>query len=155
MIMLILWLKPRLLGLTMTGSVRDRRLRLFLRSAVAGLIVFSLIIQGAHYYRWVRWPAYTVRDTSRDLGKLPGEVLIAGLWAPLATIENRHRSLYFGDNWFNQKRTFVNHPVTHLFLWEGNHQEEIRFLNKKISENHGAGDPHPDLYHQQLSGALI
>ena len=133
-IMLLSWLKPRLLGLTMAGSVRDRGLRLFLRSAVIGLVAFSLIIQGVHYYRWVRWPAYTVRDTSRDLGTLPDEALIAGLWAPLATIENRHRSLYFGENWFNQRRTFVKYPVTHLFLWEGAHEEEIRFMNKKYPE---------------------
>jgi len=129
--MLALWTKPKLLNLTMSGSVRDRRIRLFLRSAVAGLIGFSLIIHGAQYWRWVRSPAYTVRNTSRSLRALRGEVLIAGLWAPLATIENRHRSLVLGNNWFNYENTFVKYPVTHLFLWDGNHQEEIRFLIKK------------------------
>jgi 4-amino-4-deoxy-L-arabinose transferase-like glycosyltransferase len=129
--MLVLWTKPRLLGLAMSGSDRDRRIRLFLRSAVAGLIGFSLIIQGAQYYRWVRSPAYTVRNTSRELGRLSGEVLIAGLWAPLATIENRHRSLYLGKNWFNYHKTFTRYPVTHLFLWDGNNQEELRFLMER------------------------
>jgi hypothetical protein len=104
--MLVLLTKPKLLGLAMRGSDRDRRIRLFLRSAVAGLIGISLIIHGAQYYRWVRSPAYTVRNTSRELGRLSSEALIAGLWAPLATIENRHRSLYLGKNWFN--RTAVN-----------------------------------------------
>jgi 4-amino-4-deoxy-L-arabinose transferase-like glycosyltransferase len=129
---LVLWTKPRLLGQAMSGSDRDRRIRLFLRSAVAGLIGFSLIIQGAQYYRWVRSPAYTVRNTSRELGRLSGEaLLIAGLWAPLATIENRHRSLYLGKNWFNHYKTFVRYPVTHLFLWDGNNQEELRFLMER------------------------
>jgi hypothetical protein len=102
---------------------------------VAGLIGFSLIIHGAQYYRWVRSPAYTVRNTSRELGRLSGEILIAGLWAPLATIENRHRSLYLAKDWFNYYKTFAKHPVTHLFLWDGNNQEELRFLiesNPKI-----------------------
>jgi hypothetical protein len=126
--MLVLSIKPKLLGLAMSGSGRDRRIRLFLRSAVAGLIGLSLIIHGAQYFRWVRSPAYSVRNTSRELGRLSGEVLIAGLWAPLATIENRHRSLYLGKNWFNFHKTFVRYPVTHLFLWDGNNQEELRFL---------------------------
>jgi 4-amino-4-deoxy-L-arabinose transferase-like glycosyltransferase len=133
--MLVLLTKPKLLGLAMSGSDRDRRIRLFLRSAVAGLIGFSLIIHGAQYYRWVRSAAYTVRNTSRELGRLSGEVLIAGLWAPLATIENRHRSLYLGKDWFNYYKTFTKYPVTHLFLWDGNNQEELRFLiesNPKI-----------------------
>jgi 4-amino-4-deoxy-L-arabinose transferase-like glycosyltransferase len=128
---LVLWTKPRLLGQAMSGSDRDRRIRLFLRSAVAGLIGFSLIIQGAQYYRWVRSPAYTVRNASRELGRLSGEALIAGLWAPLATIENRHRSLYLGKNWFNDHKTFTRYPVTHLFLWDGNNQEELRFLMER------------------------
>jgi len=128
---LVLWTKPRLLGQAMSGSDRDRRIRLFLRSAVAGLIGFSLIIQGAQYYRWVRSPAYTVRNASRELGRLSGEALIAGLWAPLATIENRHRSLYLGKNWFNDHKTFNRYPVTHLFLWDGNNQEELRFLMER------------------------
>ena len=133
-IMLVSWMKPRLLGLAKAGSNRDRRTRLFLRSAVVGLIGFSLMIQGAHYCRWVRSPAYTVRNASRSLRTLRGEVLIAGLWAPLATIENRHRSLVLGNNWFNYENTFVKYPVTHLFLWDGNRQEEIRFLIKKYPE---------------------
>jgi len=63
---------------------------------------------------------------------MPGEnLLIAGLWAPLATIENRHRSLYLGKNWFNYRKTFSRYPVTHLFLWDGNNQEELRFLMER------------------------
>jgi len=133
-VMLVSWMKPNLLGLATAGSNRGRRIRLFLRSGVAGLISFSLIIHGAQYCRWVRSPAYTVRNTSRELGRLSGEALIAGLWAPLATIENRHRSLVLGNNWFNYENTFVKYPVTHLFLWDGNHQEELRFLIKKYPE---------------------
>ena len=129
--MLVLLTKPRLLGFAMGKSDRDRRIRLFLRSAVAGLIGFSLIIQGIQYYRWVRWPDYTVRNTSREIGRMPGDFLIAGLWAPLATIENRHRSLYLGKNWFNFYKPFVRYPITHLFLWDGNNQEELRFLMER------------------------
>jgi len=132
--MLVLLTRRSLLDLTMAGSDRDRRPHLFLRSAVVGLIGFSLIIHGAHYFRWVRSPAYTVRNASRDLGRLPGEALIAGLWAPLATIENQHRSLNLGKNWFNYDNTFVKYPVTHLFLWDGNNKEELRFLIEKYPE---------------------
>ena len=130
--MLVLLSKPRLLGLAMGNSDRDRCTRRLLRSAVAGIVGFSLVIQGVQYCRWVRRPDYTVRNTSRELGRMPGEnLLIAGLWAPLATIENRHRSLYLGKNWFNYRKTFSRYPVTHLFLWDGNNQEELRFLMER------------------------
>jgi 4-amino-4-deoxy-L-arabinose transferase-like glycosyltransferase len=133
-ILLAAWWQPRLLGLNGAGADRQTRTRLLFRSAVAGLIGFGLILHGIHYWRWVQAPAYTVRDTSRELGRLPEQALIAGLWAPLATIENRHRSLYIAENWVNQRRAFTTHPITHLFLWEGNHQQEVRFFNKKYPE---------------------
>jgi len=127
---LVLLGKPKLFAIR--GSDLNRRLRPLLRSAVVGLIVFGLIIQGVHYYRWVRRPDYTVRDTSREIGRMAsGPFLIAGLWAPLATIENRHRSLYLGKNWYNYRKTFSRFPITHLFLWDGNNQEELRFLMER------------------------
>ena len=62
------------------------------------------------------------------------QAYIAGLWSPLATIENRHKALYVGNNWFNYRDTFTKYPVTHLFLWDGNHKEELRFLKRAYPE---------------------
>lgn len=105
-------------------------LNIFLRSTVVSIIAFSLYINGSFYRRWFNNPKYTVIETSRELGRTLDNAYIAGLWSPLATVENRHRCLYVGNNWFNYKDTFDRYPVTHLFLWDGNNKEELRFFQR-------------------------
>jgi 4-amino-4-deoxy-L-arabinose transferase-like glycosyltransferase len=111
---------------------RDRpaALKVFLRSAVVSIIAFVLYLNGSFYWSWLRTPKYTVMETSRELGQILDNAYIAGLWSPLATIENRHRCLYVGNNWFNYQETFDRYPVTHLFLWDGNDKEELRFFQR-------------------------
>ena len=101
-----------------------------LRSAVVSIILVSIYLQVPAYLRWARNLEYTVLTTSKELGEMLDQAYIAGLWSPLATIENRHKALYVGNNWFNYKDTFKKYPVTHLFLWDGNNAEELRFLEK-------------------------
>lgn len=104
------------------------------RSAVISVILLALFINGTQYLRWIRTVKYSVIDTSKDLGKRLDHAYIAGLWSPLATIENKHKALYVGNRWFNYKDTFKKYPVTHLFLWDGNNKEELRFLNSAYPE---------------------
>jgi len=105
-----------------------------LRSAVVSIILVSIYLQAPAYLRWARNLEYTVLTTSKELGEILDKAYIAGLWSPLATIENRHKALYVGNNWFNYKDTFKKYPVTHLFLWDGNNKEELRFLKRAYPE---------------------
>jgi 4-amino-4-deoxy-L-arabinose transferase-like glycosyltransferase len=104
------------------------------RTMATVLLLLFLAVNGLHAWRFFHDPQYKVRDTSRELGRILDRAMIAGLWAPLATIENGHRSLYVGNLWFNYRKTFDRFPVTHLFLWDGNHREEERFISKAYPE---------------------
>lgn len=104
------------------------------RSVVVSIILVSIYLQAPAYLRWLTNPKYTVLTTSKELGGMLDQAYIAGLWSPLATIENRHKALYVGNNWFNYKDTFKKYPVTHLFLWDGNNKEELRFLLRAYPE---------------------
>ncbi len=105
-------------------------LTIFFRSTVVSLILLSMYHNVSGYLKWAANPKYTVIETSRELGKILDQAYIAGLWSPLATIENKHKALYVGNNWFNYRDTFKKYPVTHLFLWDGNNREELRFLRR-------------------------
>lgn len=131
---MLAWLT--LAGFRLKAILSDRHatLKVFLRSAVVALVAFSLYVSGSLYFCWLSDPKYTVIETSKDLGKILDNAYIAGLWSPLATIENRHRALYLGKNWFNFENTFDRYPVTHLFLWDGNNKEELRFLESAYPE---------------------
>ena len=113
-----------------SSSPGNGALNVFFRSTVVSLILLSMYHNVPGYMKWAANPKYTVIETSRELGKILDQAYIAGLWSPLATIENRHKALYVGNNWFNYRDTFKKYPVTHLFLWDGNNREELRFLKK-------------------------
>ncbi len=121
----------------------DRRESQISKKGVIGvvsnaLVMTMLLVSFYHqipaYFRWVRNPNYSVVDTSRELGKILEKAYIGGLWSPLATIENKHRALYVGNHWFNYIDTFKIFHLTHLFLWDGNNREELRFLRHAYPE---------------------
>lgn len=98
------------------------------------LIAASVAIDSYHWLGWAKNRQYTVYDTSKELGRILDQAYIAGLWAPVACLENRHRALCVGAGWFNDRDTFTRFPVTHLFLWDGNNREELRFMQKAYPE---------------------
>ncbi len=99
---------------------------------VIALFMVSVLTNGYRYFQWFKYPNYTVRDTSRDLGKILDGAYLAGLWAPLLCLENSHRALYLGEG--NERETFSRYPVTHLILWDGNNREELRRLQRDYPE---------------------
>jgi 4-amino-4-deoxy-L-arabinose transferase-like glycosyltransferase len=112
------------------GALKIPATTVLCRSVIVSIILVSIYFQVPAYLRWLRNPQYTVLKTSQELGEMFDQAYIAGLWSPLATIENKHKALYVGNNWFNYRDTFTKYPVTHLFLWDGNHKEELRFLKR-------------------------
>ena len=114
---------------SITGYKRGA-VQIAMRSLFVSIITLTLYFNGSHYLRWANNAKYTVMDISRELGGMLNKAYIAGLWSPLVTIENKHRALFLGNNWYNYKDTFEKYPVTHLFLWDGNNAEELRFLKR-------------------------
>jgi len=102
--------------------------KIMTHSAVISIIILALTINGSQYIKWAGSAKYSVINISEDLGRMLDRAYIAGLWSPLATIENEHKALYVGNRWFNYRNTFKKYPITHLFLWDGNNKEELRFL---------------------------
>lgn len=116
------------------GTLKMPVSTVILRSVVISIISVSIYLQVPAYLKWAKNPEYTVLTTSKELGEMLDQAYIGGLWSPLATIENRHKALLVGNQWFNYVDTFKRYPLTHLFLWDGNNREELRFLNRAYPE---------------------
>ncbi len=99
---------------------------------VLAMFLTAALTNGYRYAKWFIHPAYTVINTSREIGRILDKAYIAGLWSPLLCLENSHRALYLGEG--NEKEAFPRYPVTHLILWDGNNREELRMLNRNYPE---------------------
>lgn len=89
--------------------------------AIGGLFLIGCVwANGTWYVEWARNAEFTVRDISRELGRMLDHAYIAGLPTPMLSMENTHRALYVWDNFANAENTFEKYPVTHLFLGKFN-----------------------------------
>jgi hypothetical protein len=90
----------------------------------------SLSFDAGHYLEWNRNKTHTVCDLSRELGERLEHAYIAGLTAPVAVLENRHKSLFLYPGFVNwDDRTFEKYPLTHALLASFN-QEISNFFRK-------------------------
>jgi len=93
-------------------------------------IGFSVFINIKQYHYWKSHRTYTVFNLSRELGKKLDKAYIAGLTAPVAVLENQHRSLFLYPNFVNwDKSTFGKYPLTHALLASFN-QEITSFYHQ-------------------------
>jgi len=92
------------------------------------IISLSLSQNFTLYYRWWHKPSYKVINASRDVGKIVKHGIIAGLWAPMICMENRNRALCIASGWFNDQHPYEKYHFTHLFLWRGNRDAELRHV---------------------------
>ncbi len=86
------------------------------------------------YWRWERSPVRGMYRISRELGKLPGTAVIAGLASPALVLENRHRAIYAGrEGWFDATPDlFERYPVSHLLL--ATYNEELVWYYRTFPE---------------------
>lgn len=81
------------------------------------LVAVSLFISAGYYLDWNGNKTFTVRDISRELGEKLDNAYIAGMTAPVAVLENRHKALWLYPNFVNwDQRTFQKYPLTHALL---------------------------------------
>lgn len=93
----------------------------------------SLFINLSHYRKWDREKTHTVYQISHELGAKLKDAYIAGLTAPVAVLENTHRSLFLYPNFVNWDRnTFERYALTHALLASFN--QEISFFFRQWPE---------------------
>lgn len=104
----------------------------FLQGVAFIAILFAVIMNSIHYYRWASSPQYVVRNTSRELGTMLDDAFIAGLETPTLCLENTHRPLYVWENFTNYENTLERFKLTHLFLAEFN--DAVGYYRRKFPE---------------------
>ncbi len=89
-----------------------------LKAAVIVLLVgISAFLNFRPYLGWVRSARYDIKHISQDLGKAYPKMSIAGLIAPLITLENRHRGHAYHTGYINKGLDFIQkYKITHLLL---------------------------------------
>ena len=108
---------------------RERR-GYILRKLLAVLVTVAILVVNMNFYlQWVLKPGYTIRDTSREVGKLlKPDSLVMGQGVMPLLIETKIRYVQF-PNWNEDGRTiFYDYPVTHLYL--SHYVERIRTFKK-------------------------
>ncbi len=98
-----------------------KQIKLYLKRATVPLVVvfvlLSLTFNMKYYYLWERDKTDYVYKISNELGKKVKNGYIAGLTAPVAVLENRHKSLFLYPNFVHWgKETLVKYGITHALL---------------------------------------
>jgi 4-amino-4-deoxy-L-arabinose transferase-like glycosyltransferase len=88
----------------------------FKRILVFTLLSAILILQGHRYIQWAIHPQFQFKQVSQDLGKAFPRATIAGLWAPVISLENKHRAHeYFPGAINDYPNFFERFGITHVF----------------------------------------
>lgn len=85
-------------------------------AAISALVPASLIINIKPYMEWALFPRSDIRDISVDFGKAFDHMSIAGLLAPVISLENRHEAHPYYSDYINKGRDFIQkYKITHIF----------------------------------------
>lgn len=103
--------------------------------AVATLLVAALLVgEGVRYVEWKRARTYKLVSISRALGaRLPPGAVLAGIYAPILTLENRHRSLAIWERYGNwQGDPLGRYGVTHVAVMA--YIDEIGYYQRRFPD---------------------
>lgn len=109
------------LSLFVYARIREKRKGDILPSSIKRSLVFALLtavlfLQGSSYLRWALHPQFQFKHISLDLGKAFPEATIAGLWAPIISLENKHRAHEYFPGAINDIPDFFQRfGITHVF----------------------------------------
>jgi len=83
------------------------------------LVIFiggGLLIQGTQYMSWALSPRFQFSEISQDYALAFEQAAFAGLWAPVISLENKHRAHeYFPGLINDDKNFFAKFGITHVF----------------------------------------
>ena len=119
-------------GLLLNGKQRRR----FIPYGIAfGIFILSLGHNIIYDAKWALKPVYQEVTISRKVGTLVKGQIIAGLWAPMACMENNNRALCIAPGWFNDKDPYGKYHFSYLFLWRGNRDAELSMLRRVLGKH--------------------
>lgn len=104
------------------------------RALAATLLLAFFVVEGWSYLDWKLHRDYKLVSISRELGaKLPPGSVLAGIFAPVLTLENRHRSLAIWDRYGNwQGDPLARFGVTHVAVMA--YIDEIGYYQRRFPE---------------------
>lgn len=124
-IFLVLKLWPSKLRIPLPHGLRT--------SVVCILVLISLFVNGKAYLKWALSPRYDVRTISRDFGQAFGHMSLAGLLAPVISLENRHEAHPYYSGYINKGKDFIDkYQITHIFTTT--YAEEKKHYEKDFPE---------------------
>ena len=86
------------------------------KSCVAVILLGVLLFNGRPYIFWALHSEYKLKSISVDLGRAFDHAVIAGLWAPVVCLENKHRAHEYFPGAFNDRKDFLEkYKITHVF----------------------------------------
>ncbi len=92
-------------------------LKIPLRCLFVFMLTFSIFINLKYYLKWNSDKTFTVFNISKELGEKLDNAYIMGLTAPVAVMENRHKSLFLYPNFVQwEKDIFDKYPLTHALV---------------------------------------
>jgi hypothetical protein len=107
----------------------------FKRALVFILLALVLILQGSRYLQWALHPQFQFKQASQDLGKALTKATIAGLWAPVICLENKHRAHESFPDFVNDQKDFLEKfKITHVFASTAFNEQEIKYYRQRFPE---------------------
>jgi len=95
------------------------------------MIMISVVIDMKYYRQWYTNRTYYAWDLTQEVGQKLENAYIAGMTAPVAVMENRHKALWLYPNFVNwDEHTFDKYPLTHALLGTDISLEIIHFFNQ-------------------------
>jgi 4-amino-4-deoxy-L-arabinose transferase-like glycosyltransferase len=83
---------------------------------VLGILLSVLFFNGQKYLSWALHPQFKLKQISTDLGEAFDQAAIAGLWAPVICLENKHRAHESYPGYINDEKDFLEKfKITHVF----------------------------------------
>ncbi len=99
-----------------------------------GVIFFN----GKPYLAWALHPKFKLRNISFDLGEAFDHAVISGLWAPVISLENKHRAHESFPGFVNDEKDFLEKfQVTHVFASTAFNNQEIDYYRRNFPEAMG------------------
>ncbi len=124
-ILIRLW--PDSISVSLSPSFKKAAVLLIL----AGIIFFN----GRPFLDWALHPRFKLRNVSIDLGKALDHAVISGLWAPVISLENRHRAHESFPGFVNDEKDFIEKfQVTHVFASTAFNNQEIDYYRRNFPE---------------------
>ncbi len=110
-----------------------RFLNRYKRPIVYIILIAFVLISAYQYGDWFLNPKYTMIEASRDIGKMiPEGSLVAGLWSPILTLENKNRCLLIWEGFINYERPFERYDIEYLLIMD--RFDEVKYYQEKFPE---------------------